>query len=158
MTVIPTLAHRATVRSALATLFSTELTGVGKSVAQVTAYPKAQIQGNTPLIVIESVGSMRATSDGIMVPLTAFFLQVHIFVPYVDLTSSWDESDSADRLDEIERDVMGIVALHGDKSNDENASWLYLDITERSRVDIYIEGQEFLHEMIPLMVTAYNTG
>lgn len=158
MTVTPTLANRKTIRASLASTISSALTGSGAAVSTVLAYPKKNVQGNTPLICLESSGSMRATANGTILPRSGFYLNIHIFVPYIDDDSSWTEEDSENRLDDIEADVVGLIDLYGDQRGVEGALWETIEILDRSRIDMFIEGQEFRHEVIPLAVTAYNTG
>lgn len=149
-----TVASRVTIRTKLQQVFATKLVTELALVKTVTAYPPAKLQGLTPIVAFESIG----TSGPVLAPTVVHKFQANIFVMYVDSATSWDEQDATDRLDAISAVCRALFVDYSDRTNEVDPEWLRLDTEEGSTVNLYIEGQEYLHESITFLVEAENTG
>lgn len=149
---------RAAVRDEFASLLLAGLTGNGKPVQAVYQYQVGDFAGQSPVVALGSGGTLRA-------PLTMrgghakFYLEVFIFVLYAALDYEgklqldinglpiWNEADSQDALDEIERLIAELVDTHQRGRN-----WIAVDYAAKSEVDaVAVGGLDYRREVIPLV-------
>lgn len=142
--------NRETVRDQLATLLNTALVGSGKPAQAVYGYQVGDFQGNSPAVVVTSVGTGRGSS--LIAGATEFPLEVHTFVLYATEDGSWTEAQSEDRLDLLEKSITDVI-------NDANDSgtWISIEMNGQSEIDaVEIGGDEYRHEVIPVLITVQD--
>lgn len=138
---------RKTVRKELAALLSNDLVGSGKLAQAVYAYRVGDFEGQSPVVVVSSGGTLRQpwTMQGTM---PVYHLEVDIFVLYANEAGTWTEENAEDRLDDIEQAIAEVIEKH-----QVNQCWDALTQTEMSeRTDLEIGGVEYIHEMMVVEV------
>lgn len=142
--------NREVVRNQLATLLNAKLVTADAIVQAVYNYRTSDFAGLSPVVIVSSGGSNREAISGMPQPgvrNAVFFLTVHVFVRYA--ATGWTEAQAEDRLDLIERTVVGVL--------DDNARvtdvWNAIDYQADSvRDDLEIGGKMYIRETIPIGV------
>jgi hypothetical protein len=138
--------NRETVRDALVTLVSDNLTGSGNPLQSVTGHGLDTLD-EVSHMVIKSAGSgrppFRFGKTGLVV-----YLLAEVWVLATD-GGDWGRDDAEDRLDLIEKEFASLL-----ESNHYTANWQAIDYEDRSRVGevMTVTGLPYLVEMIPLEV------
>jgi len=140
------MTSRKAIRSALAAL----LTSGVSAVQAVYAYPKLDLDGESPILTISSGGSERApfTMAGSRATL---LLDLHILV--LQSGPGWSEAQAEDALDDIEAQVYAV--LH---ANRRSTAWAMIDYSGRTdarRPLAMPGGVVYLHEQIQIEVQVY---
>ncbi len=132
---------RKTVRKSFAALLTSALVGTGKLAYTVKAYRWGGIQGQSPVVIVSSYGTLRQ-------PLTfqgtrpAYQLQVDVFVTYSTEDATYTEETAEDLLDDIEQVIAGVIA-----ANQRNTNWEAITQSDWStREDIAIGGADYIRE------------
>lgn len=145
-----TVASRATVRSALATLISTYVT----SAQIVYDHEPGDLGSESPVIVVSSQGSERPrlTFQGNQ---SAFSFSVDIFTLAAETASgSYTYADSADVVDACEAQLAELIA-----SQQENGFWSQIQYAGNSQIDFGIfnaDGVFRFRERILLRITLFS--
>ena len=140
--------NRETVRDYLAGLLDTKLVDTDETVAAVYNYRVSDFGSLSPVIVVSSAGSNREQISAMPQPGVRdaiFLLTVHVFVRYA--ATNWTEAQAEDRLDLIEKTIVGVL--------DDNAEvedvWTDIDYQADSvRDDIEIGGKGYIRETIQI--------
>jgi hypothetical protein len=142
---------RQTVRDALASLLNTALVGTGKPAQAFYGYPVADFQGQSPVVVLMSMGSERTMESMSTRRKSLFHITVTTFTLYSDGTS-WTESDAEDKLDAVEAVVDETIA-----ANLVTTDWADIGYDGRSEAgNATIGGEQYRFETIPLEITVYH--
>lgn len=138
---------REATRDALATLFTTNLVGVGKPCQAVYSHKKGDFEGESPVLLILSTGSDRVQFGvGSLKYRTVFKFQLQLWVADADPESSWTEANVEDTVDTIEKEIGDTIA-----DNRTNASWDYLEHTgESTIIEATRKGKPYVVEIIPV--------
>ncbi len=137
---------RKALRRELARLLAEALAGAGKPVQQVLAYRAGDLLGQSPVVVVSSLGSSRPQLS-FQGTVPRHRLQVDVFVLYADPASGWGEEQAEDRLDDIEQAVADFIDAHPVW----DGFWQGIDRSEWSeRVDVEIGGKEYTREVLVL--------
>ena len=148
--------NRETVRDALATLLTTDLTGAGNSAQAVYNYKVGDFAGQSPVVIVTSEGSER--KDIVFSSperYSIFYLSVMVFVLYADPDVSWTEADAEDRLDLIEKDISETLQTNYGHSS---GTWHRIFIEGRTQVlEVTIAGDQYLVEIFPVRVEINDT-
>ena len=134
---------RKDVRTQFASLLSAALVGTGKPAQVVYSYRKGDLKGQSPVVVVSSLGSSRRslTFQGLQ-PM--YRLQVDVFVLYEDTAAGWTESDAENALDDIEKIVADVIAANQVVAN----YWEGITPVDWSeRVDVSLGGVDYIREM-----------
>ncbi len=134
---------RKSVRKAFATLLTSSLVGTGKLSYTVKAYRWGNIQGQSPVVIVSSAGTMRTplTFQG---TVPSYQIQVDIFVAYSTEDSTYTEETAEDLLDDIEQAIAGVIA-----ANQRTANWEAATQRDWStREDITIGGVDYIREYL----------
>ena len=137
---------RKDVRTQFASLLSAALVGTGKPAQVVYSYRKGDLKGQSPVVVVSSLGSSRRslTFQGLQ-PM--YRLQVDVFVLYEDTAAGWTEADAENALDDIEKIVADVIAANQVVAN----YWEGITPVDWSeRVDVSLGGVDYIREMILL--------
>ena len=142
--------NREAVRDQLATLLNAKLVAADSIVQAVYNYRTSDFAGLSPVVIVSSGGSNRELISGMPQPgvrNAVFLLTVHVFVRYA--ATDWTEAQAEDRLDLIERTIVGVL--------DDNARvtdvWNAIDYQADSvRDDLEIGGKMYIRETIPIGV------
>ena len=129
-------------RQHLADLLSVALVGTGKPAQAVYAYQVGDFQGQSPVVVVSSGGSVRErfTYTGTK---PKFNLTIHVFVLYADETGAWTEQDAENALDDIEQIIGATLA-----ANQKTAYWEALTPVNISQTGgVMIGGKEYRTEV-----------
>lgn len=139
---------RKDIRTGLAAILAGMLTGIDP--AHIYPYQVGDFAGVSPVVFLTSSGSGREhlTFQG---GLLRAYVNVHILVLYAE-RDGWTEQQAEDLLDSLESQV-GHLTEDGDKTR--GAGWEAVEYDDRSNADgtLEIGGDEYLHEIIPLVVT-----
>lgn len=134
--------NRKDVRTTFAGLLSSALVGAGKPAQVVYGFRKGNIEGQTPVIVVSSLGTRR---DQLSFQGTApnYQIQVDVFVLYEDQAAGWTEQNAEDTLDDLDLGIAGVV-----QANQISAGkWDAITFTDWSeRTDVSIGGVEYIRE------------
>ncbi len=142
---------RETVRDALASLLNTALVGTGKPAQVVYGYPVADFQGQSPVVVLMSVGSERTMETMATRRQSVFHINVTSFTLYADGTS-WTEADAEDQLDAIEAAIDQTIA-----ANLVTNDWADIGYDGPSQAgNATIGGEQYRFETIPLRITVFH--
>lgn len=145
------VASRHTIRDKLASDLTTYLTGSGKPVQAVYAYPAANWGTLDPVVTISSMGSERPALTGQGVQ-SVFYFAVVIWLRH----NESEVADTEDRMDNIEEDIAEYV----DANRQVAGYWGYLEYSGRSEREyvrlITADGSIYLTEAIPVKVTVYG--
>lgn len=140
---------RSDVRKALAALLEA---GAGTAAA-VFDHQASTFGGKVPAICVTSAASDRKRLTlGDTRGQATFGLAIHTFVRYEDKASGWTPAQAEDQLDQLEAEIFAVVLANG-----RTASWraiAYGEPTE-ARDTVQIGGVVYLHEVIPVAVSAY---
>ena len=137
---------RTAVQNKMAALISTKLVGAGKPVQAVYSYQVADINKQSPVVIITSGGSQRRNPEKSARNTSLIFLDVHVLVLYANATDSWTEQHSEAALNVIEKGIDEVVA-----DNNETDVWMNLDFAGKSMIEpVVISGLEYRYEVIPL--------
>ena len=151
-----TMIDRATLRIAVATLFTNDLVGAGKPVKTVYSYGVKDLKGESPVVTVSSAGSYRRNPEHSDRGGSLAFLDANIFVLYAEPTSGWTEANSDDRLDLIEKKIAEIVANNAEGPAT-NRPWLSLDFAGRSEITpVILGGKDYDWETIPLVLALWG--
>lgn len=108
--------------------------------------------GQSPVLVLTSAGSAR-NRQTLAGQGAEYRFNLHVLVLYSDAASGWTEADAENALDAIEAEVATFVAANARGG----ANWsglAYADPTD-ARDPAVIDGSEYRHEVIPLVVYHY---
>jgi hypothetical protein len=120
------------------------------SAQAVYSYQVTSFGGQSPVLAVTSSGTQRD-------PLTmrgsqpTYRYDIHVFVLHSDKASSWTEQDAENLLDQLEAEIGAVVDAYRRAT-----AWQRLTYAEASdaRSTPVIEGQRYLHEVIPVEVLA----
>ena len=140
------MTSRKALRAALATLLDAAI----PAVQAVYAYPKMDLDGESPIITISSGGSERQPLTMAGSRLTAT-LDLHLLV--LQSGSSWTEAQAEDAMDDIEEAIYATLI-----ANRRTATWAHIDYggrTDARRPLAMPGGVVYLHEQISIEVQVY---
>lgn len=113
---------RQPVREKLAELFTAAMVGVGKPLANVTAYQVRDFEGKVPHLQVMSGGAQRKVLGiGTQRNDSVFSIIVMWFVP--DVQAGWTSAQVENRLDEIETGVTNVIADNRGKRFNPTVPW-----------------------------------
>lgn len=141
---------RESVRDALATLFSDNLTGDGQPTQVVYNYEPSTFNGRSPVTTVTGAGVRREDHDYGEEWNNIFYLEVSNYTLYADAASSYTEADAEDALDDVEQAQANLL-----KSNRSHPSgtWQWIIQEGRSRiVKIQVGGDTYLREIFEFRV------
>ncbi len=142
------VASRKAVRKALGVMLASIISDEAVSIVD---YQATDIKSVAPAVVLTSAGTQRKriTMRG---SSAVFTVDVHIFVLHISRKDGWTESDAEDLLDDIEQQICEAV----DNNQSRTGAWSgirYSDTTN-ARDSVTLGGTTYLHEVIPLEITA----
>lgn len=129
-------------REHLASQLEGVLVGTGLPAQAIYSYQVGDFQGQSPVVVVSSGGSLRERlSFQGMKPKYTF--TIHVFVLYADEAGTWTEQDAEDALDDIEEIIAGWVA-----SNQKSPYWEAVSFDAPSQTSsVMVGGKEYRTEV-----------
>lgn len=124
------------------------LVGTGLPAQAVYAYQVGDFQGQSPVVVVSSGGTLRErfTFKGTK---PSYTLTVHVFVLYADETGAWTEENAEDALDDIEELIAGVLA-----ANQRSPYWEAISARAPSQTSsVMVGGKEYRTEITSLELT-----
>ncbi|MCK6629346.1 MAG: hypothetical protein L6R45_29740 [Anaerolineae bacterium] len=141
--------NRATVRKALAELFTTELTGAGKPAQAVYDHKVGDFEGQSPVVLVTSAGSGRKHAGYTTAYENEFSLLVQTWVLYADPGAGWSEADAEDCIDLLEKAIADVLAANKSYAG----AWFSIDYNGPSQIiEGNLGGSDYLIELIPVKV------
>jgi len=151
------VANRSTTRQALSTLLENEIVTATEKAAALHDHQIADFEGVSPVVVVSSAGSHRSKLAFPVIANTRIYLDVHIFVAYTLMDDDdivvFDEEDSENRLDLLEKQIMDVLI----DNNVVKGLWSSIELVGKTEIDVRsLGGVPFRHERIPLVLQSFS--
>ena len=154
------VANRKTYRAAIAAELATLLVGSGKPAQSVFAGHVGDFSGVSPAVIVSSGGSAReGVENNSRAQDTRLYVNVTVLVAYADEAGAYDELDSENALDDIEKIVSDWVGDNRtrDPGHVSGVAWTELNFEQRTETGqllpiAEVGGQSYRIETIPLVV------
>lgn len=154
------VANRKTYRAAIAAELSTLLVGSGLPAQQCFAGHVGEFSGVSPAVIVSSGGSARQTVQNTSrTQDTTLYINVTVLVAYGEVDGTFDELDSENALDDIEKIVSDWAGDNRtrDPGDASGVAWTNLDFEQRTETGqllplAEIGGRSYRIETIPLAV------
>lgn len=130
-------------RQQLAALLQADLVGAGKPAQAVYDYQVGDFQGQSPVVVVSSGGTLRERLS-FLGTKPMHVMNIHVFVLYAAEDGSWTEADAENALDDIEQKISATCS-----ANQRTAWWEAITPTGQSATSsVMIGGKEYRTELI----------
>ena len=135
-------------RKHLAGQLKAQLVGTGLPAQAVYDYRVGDFQGQSPVVVVSSGGSLRERFS-FQGTKPKHALTIHVFVLYADETGAWTEADAEDALDDIEEIIANTLA-----ANQKSSYWEAITPTAPSETSgVMVGGKEYRTEVITVRLS-----
>jgi hypothetical protein len=138
-----TTTSRKSAREHLAGQLTGALVGTGKPAQAVYAYRVGDFQGQSPVVVVSSGGTLRERFT-FKNTRPVYTFTIHVFVLYADEAGTWTEQDAEDALDDIEEIIASTI-----QANQKSPYWETISFDAPSQTaGVMVGGKEYRTEVI----------
>ena len=156
------MANRRAIRERLGALMTSELTGVGHTLAKAYAYPVGDLGGAWPFSILGPEASSPSAPRGMGTRFAVHRFKLQAFVKYAEIDDTgsllkgadglpvWDEEDAVNALDAFQAELAAFLQTH----RTDDGYWSAVDYSADTEIDIIeTDGGVYLRETYHLALS-----